>query len=191
MKTLKTVQTLCKLGKIFSTIVYVFCIVGFCCCAVGLLCCALGLKGIELEGKSLELILFENTGVTMGTLYVTIALAALVCAGQAVLAKFAQHYFKRELTDGTPFTLGGAKELQRLGILMICIPIGTSVICSIVYEIIAKLTAVADSVNIEIDSNIVLGAVFILMALICRAGTEMLANKNNADKDADESLPTE
>ena len=46
-------------------------------------------------------------------------LIAGICAGEAVLAKFAEHYFKRELTDGTPFNLGGAKELMRLGILTI------------------------------------------------------------------------
>lgn len=183
MKTLKTIQTLCRIGKVLSTIVYIFCIIGFCCCTVGFCCCVAGLKDLVIDGKTIDLILFENAGISMGDIYVAMALAALVCAGEAVLAKFAQHYFKRELTDGTPFTLGGAKELQRLGILTICIPIGTSIVCSIVYGIIAELTVVADSVNVEIDSNVVLGAVFILMALICRAGTELICAKNSEAED--------
>ena len=33
-------------------------------------------------------------------------------------------YFKNELADGNPFTLRGAKELMRLGILTIAIPLG-------------------------------------------------------------------
>lgn len=55
-----------------------------------------------------------------------------------MLAKFAEHYFKRELADGTPFDLGGAKELMRLGILAICIPIGMQMIAEIVYAVMEQ-----------------------------------------------------
>ena len=43
----------------------------------------------------------------------------IVCAGQAVLAKFAETYFKNKLQAGTPFTFGGAKELLRLGVMFL------------------------------------------------------------------------
>lgn len=62
----------------------------------------------------------------------------ILCAGEAVLAKFAEHYFKRELVDGTPFDLGGAKELRRLGILAICIPIGTQMLAEIIYAVMEQ-----------------------------------------------------
>ena len=65
-------------------------------------------------------------------------LIAGICAGEAVLSKFAEHYFKRELADGTPFNLGGAKELMRLGIFTICIPIGTQIIAEIVYAVMEQ-----------------------------------------------------
>lgn len=66
------------------------------------------------------------------------AAGMILCAGEAVLAKFAEHYFKRELADGTPFDLGGAKELMRLGILAICIPIGMQMIAEIVYAVMEQ-----------------------------------------------------
>ena len=61
----------------------------------------------------------------------------IVCAGQAVLAKFAETYFKNKLQAGTPFTFGGAKELLRLGVLTLVIPTGCSVLGSIAEGIAA------------------------------------------------------
>ena len=60
----------------------------------------------------------------------------VVCAGEAVLAKFAEVYFQNELQAETPFTLAGAKELLRLGILTITIPTGCAVAESIVEGVI-------------------------------------------------------
>ena len=77
---------------------------------------------------------YEN----ISTAYAAMAAGMILCAGEAVLAKFAEHYFKRELADGTPFDLGGAKELMRLGILAICIPIGMQMIAEIVYAVMEQ-----------------------------------------------------
>ena len=44
MNTLKTIQTLSKIGKILSKIVYICCVVGFCGCIVGII--SLGLGGV-------------------------------------------------------------------------------------------------------------------------------------------------
>lgn len=67
------------------------------------------------------------------------ALAAwlIVCAGEGVLAWFAQRYFAAELADGTPFTEGGAKALNRLGILTICLPPGCATLADLAQAIIA------------------------------------------------------
>lgn len=119
MKTLRTIQTLSKVGKILSTIVYIFCIIGFCSCIAGILCIAVGEEAFNLNGKSLNDILMDASEMTLSTLYINMVVGAILCAGEAVLAKFARHYFKRELRDGTPFTLDGANEMKRLGILII------------------------------------------------------------------------
>lgn len=67
------------------------------------------------------------------------ALAAwlIVCAGEGILAWFAQRYFAAELADGTPFTEGGAKALNRLGILTICLPPGCATLADLAQAIIA------------------------------------------------------
>ena len=115
MKTLKTIQTLSKIGKILSKIMFIFCIIGFCGCIVGILSMALGAETLKFGGVTLESILNTEAEVTIGTVYAAMAAGMVLCAGEAMLAKFAEHYFKRELAEGTPFTFAGAKEMLRLG----------------------------------------------------------------------------
>ena len=63
----------------------------------------------------------------------------ILCAGEAVLAKFAEAYFVHELKAGTPFTLAGAKELLRLGVLAIALPAGSHLAANIAQEITAGI----------------------------------------------------
>mgnify|MGYP004528281625 CR=1 FL=1 len=104
-------------------------------------------------------------------------LIAGICAGEAVLAKFAEHYFKRELTDGTPFNLGGAKELMRLGILTICIPLGTQIIAEIVYAVMEQTMQGVTPLQLDNTGSVTLGIMFIVMSLICRYGAELCEGK--------------
>ena len=138
MKTLNNIQKLSKIRKVLSRLVFVFCIIGFCGCIVGILSMALGAPTLKIDGVTLKSILSIESGVTTGTAYAAMAAGMILCAGEAVLAKFAEHYFKRKLADGTPFDLGGAKELMRLGILAICIPIGMQMIAEIVYAVMEQ-----------------------------------------------------
>lgn len=67
----------------------------------------------------------------------------IVCAGQAVLAKFAETYFKNKLQAGTPFTLG-----RREG-------------------------AAALDLSFDNGASIVLGVMFLPGSLLCRYGAEL------------------
>ena len=173
MKTLKTIQTLSKIGKVLSKIMFIFCIIGFCGCIVGILSMALGAPTLKIGGVTLESILNTEAEVTIGTVYAAMAAGMILCAGEAVLAKFAEHYFKRELADGTPFTFAGAKAMLRLGILTICLPIGTQIIAEIIHAVIEQ--AMQDVAPLRLDSvgSVALGVMFIVMSLICRYGADM------------------
>lgn len=173
MKTLNTIQKLSKIGKVLSKIVFIFCIVGFCGCIVGILSMTLGTPTLKIGGVTLESILNTEAEVTVGTVYAAMTTGMILCAGEAVLAKFAEHYFKRELADGTPFTLGGAKEMQRLGILTICIPICTQIIAEIVYAVMEQTVQGVAPLRLDNNGSVALGVMFIVLSLICRCGTEI------------------
>lgn len=177
MGSLKTIQVLAKIGKIMSKIVYICCIVGFCGCIAGMLSLAVGAEALKLGGVTLHSIIQSKANLSVNSLYATMAVGMLLCAGEGVLAKFAEHYFARELADGTPFDFGGAKELFRLGVLTISIPLGTMLIGEIVYAILAELYADIAPLELKGYDAVWLGAVFMIVSALCRHGAELKDGK--------------
>ena len=172
MNTLKTIQTLAKIGKVFSKIIFVCCIVGFCFCIAGIVSLALGAESFRLGGVSIRGIIENDAGMSTPALYVSIAVGAVCCAAEAVLSKFAEVYFRHELADGNPFTLRGAKELLRLGILTIAIPLGTVIVCSIGVAIAEVIYPGVDELSIGEFTSVGLGVMMIVLSLFCRYGAE-------------------
>lgn len=173
MKTLRTLQTLSKIGKIISKIIFIFCLIGGIGCIVGIICLAVILDGFKLGGITIHGIIEKNAEISIGTCYSAMAVGIILCAGEAVLCKLAENYFKNELEAGTPFTLSGARELMRLGICTICIPIGTAIAAGITYSIMsAFFTDIADF-NLNNTSQIGIGVMFIVTSLLCRHGAEI------------------
>ena len=107
----------------------------------------------------------------------------VVCAGEAVLAKYAELYFKNELAAGNPFTFAGAKELLRLGIITAVIPTVCAVVGSIVEGIASGIMDVEKAVELNMpfgtEGNITLGIMFIIAALLCRYGAEIREGRKN------------
>ncbi len=181
MKTLKTIQTLSKIGKILSKLVFIFCIVGFCGCIVGILSMALGAPALKIGGVTLKSILNAGAEVTAGTAYAAMAAGMILCAGEAVLAKFAEHYFGRELADGTPFSLGGAKEMMRLGIMTICIPVGAQLVAEIVHAVIKQTMQGVAPLRLDNAGSVALGVMLLVMSLVCRYGAERQEERSIAE----------
>ena len=179
MKSLNTIQTLSRIGKVLSKIAFILSIIGFCGCIAGLLSLSFGKGGlIKLGGVTLHALISEKYGLKS----ITAALSGwlIVCAGEAVLAKFVQVFFQNEQKAGTPFTLAGAKELLRLGILTLAIPTGCAVAGSIVEGIIAGFMNVEKAAAMDLyfdqDAGIVLGIAMLLASLLCRYGAELREN---------------
>ncbi len=183
MNTLKTIQTLAKIGKAFSKIIFVCCIVGFCGCIVGIVSLALGAETFKLGGVTIHSMIENEAGMSLPTLYASMAVGLLFCGAEAVLCKFAEAYFKHELADGDPFTLRGAKELLRLGILTIVIPLGTVIVCSIGVAIADNMVPGIDKLSIGEFSSVGLGVMMIVLSLFCRYGAERNEGKPDVCKD--------
>lgn len=181
MKTLKTLQTLSKIAKILCKIVFVCCIVGACGCVLGIIGIAACLP-LVIDGRTFEEILLAEANVTAGTMYATMVAGIIACGVEIVLAKFAEKYFDNELLDGTPFTERGAKELLRLGILTVCLPIGSTIVIAIANAVIGVMCGAVAPLEFDNSSSVVLGVAFIIVALICRLGAETearIANESN------------
>lgn len=95
MKTLTTIQKISRLGKTLSKIAFVFSVIGFAGCLAGL--CGMGLGGgtlIKIGGITLHGWILNDYGYSMGSIAAALAAWVIVCAGEAVLAKFSERYFK-------------------------------------------------------------------------------------------------
>ncbi len=185
MKSLKNIQTLSKIGKILSKIAFIFSVIGFCGCIAGLLSLSLGNGSlIKIGDVTLHGWIRNEYGYNIKSICATLSGWLIVCAGETVLAKFAECYFQNELKAETPFTFAGAKELMRLGILTFVLPTGCAILGSIVEGImigfmkVPKDTAMMD-MYFDHASSIALGIMFILLSLLCRYGAEVRAGKEN------------
>ena len=182
MKTLNTIQTLSKIGKVLSKIDYIFCLIGAIGCAVGLATLPFADQGIfKIGGESIHGLIVNRAGIDLNSLYSLMTGAMIVCIGQAITAKFAERYFSYELTAGTPFTFAGAKELLRLGIITICVPLGCLILAEIVSGIIAGFLNCEDLLKIENGGSVTLGVVFIIISLLCRYGAEQEASQTTKE----------
>ena len=178
MKTLNVIQTLAKIGWILSKIIFICCIVGFCFCLVGLLTVSVGTGSLKIGGVSVHSLVEENAGMDLHTTVAAMVVAQICCAAEAILSRFALLYFEHELAAGTPFTIQGAKELQKLGILTIAIPLGAVILCAIAVAVGKHVDPNLGEVSYGDYASVGLGLSMLVMSLLCRLGAEKAdANK--------------
>lgn len=174
MKSLKIIQTLCKLGKIFSKIVFICAIIGCAGCLVGILALiAAGDLSVKIGGESLESLLWVEAGIGVGTIWASIFVGLFLCGAQIVVSKMACNYFTHELAAGTPFTMEGAKELMHLGINTIWVPLAGIVLASVSQGIIGALWEDVAPLSLDNGDSLVLGVCFIIISVLCRYGAEL------------------
>lgn len=177
MKSLKSIQTLSKLGKILSKIAFIFSVIGFCGCIAGLVSLLFGNGSLlRIGGVTLHSLIPEDRGYNMKSISAALSGWMIVCAGEAVVAKFAEIYFKHELQAETPFTSSGAYELKRLGILTIAVSAGCAVLGTIVQELVVGFAGgeVLMENTYDCESAVFIGIMFIIMSIFCRYGAEVI-----------------
>ena len=177
MKTLNTLQTLSKIAKILSRIAFVCATVATCICVVGLICTAFGGGEVfKIGGVTVYGLLKVDSEEGLKLVSTALSGALITSIGMAVLAYFAEKCFANELKAGTPFTQEWAKELMRLGILIIVVPTACVVAAEIVQGIVAGVLDASKENMLDIrfdnEGSIVTGVAMIVMSLLCRYGAE-------------------
>lgn len=181
MKSLKTIQTLSKVGKILSKIVFICSIIGICGYIIGIIALKVGANVLEAYGATFDAFFPAGSKITENTIYAFFISSTLVLIGEAVVAWFAERYFKRELKDGTPFTIEGSKQMLILGIIVICVPIVAQLFSEIAYTLMQSIFDNVADISINYGSSIGIGVMFILTSVICRYGAELNQNRENQE----------
>lgn len=181
MESLKTIQALSKIGKVLSTVTFVLSVVGVCLCIFSLIVVASGVEKLfTIGGVTVYPGIFApNMGKEVLAL---IAAWMIVCAGEAVVSCFVKKYFSNELKEGTPFGFSGAKELKRLGIIVISVTLGCYIFAEIAGEIILEFMDITSQIDFnstfDNEGAIAIGIMFIVFAQFCKHGAEVSKKRN-------------
>lgn len=164
-KTLKTIQTIMKVGRIIAKILLVLFIIGAVLSLIGFL---LLIAGVDtLVGFITE----ANAEVDIGDCYFNCIWGCISGVANAVLAWLAIKYFNQELSVGTPFTFDGAKELFRLGIINLSVVLGLSVMQTLIYGIIWIYFPTIETSNTEFSFSA--GLLMLILSLVFKHGAEI------------------
>lgn len=181
-KTLETIQMIFKIAKILATIAFVFSIVGAVFCLLGffsttaVLALPFSVGDVNIHG-----LIEENSGMATGAIYSALSVGLITCIGQIVISYFAKTYFKHELDAGTPFTFAGAKEMLRLGILSMAIPVACMFLCGIVHGILSVTFGAIGELEMDEAFSVTMGLMFLVMSFILKHGAEIREEKNTVE----------
>lgn len=177
MNSLKTLQTLAKLGKIFSKIIFICCIVGASGCVVGAFGLILGNQCFKIAGISFYGLIQTSADIGAGTLWASLVVGAIFSIGEIILANRAYRYFSHLVIAETPFTIDGARELMHLGIWTVCMSAGSTLLAQIVQGILAQLIPDVERLSLDFGQGIALGVMFLVVSVLCRYGAELRHKK--------------
>ncbi len=168
-KSLKTIQTLSKICRILSKIVFICCIVGAVLCIIGLAGLGMGAdNSVKLGGVTVYGLLQDVEGLDTKLICAISAQVLVFAIAEAIVAKFAEVYFKNELKTGTPFTFEGAKEMRRLGILAIALSLAAAIIAGIIVTPLG-----AEEYQISGDVAVGTGLMLLVLSVIFKYGAEV------------------
>ena len=180
-KSLKTIQTQSKIGRVLSEIVFICSLVSAGLCLAGMTALALGVEdAFRIGGVTVHSIIANEINMTTDQMLSALVVSLIFSAGEAVLSKFAEVYFKHELAAQTPFTFDGAKEMLRLGILAVAIPIGTQLIAAVVNGILSEILSGTWNTEVRSGDSVAIGIMFMVSSVIFKYGAELKGEKENA-----------
>lgn len=189
-KSLKTVQTICKVCKVLAEIAFVMFVVIVALMLVAAIFTGTGKMDALLSSGGVVLDdMLQQTGVTQDYMVAVLVCMTIIIAAEAVVAKFINVYFKHELKAGTPFTFEGAKEMLRLGIITIAVPVGASLAATIVFDIMAAGSGLDSEFNFEISLG--MGLMFLALSPLLKHGTELRLRAQNAEEKLAEEKPAD
>ncbi len=162
-KTLNTIQTIMKVGRIIAKILFVLCIVGAVLSLFGF--------GLLIAAASLAELIEANAEISIEDCYFGCISGCISCVAEAVLAWLAIKYFDHELAAGTPFTFDGAKELFRLGIINLAVMVGLSVVQNLIFGMLWIYFPTIEAPDTTVSFTT--GLAMLMLSLVFKHGAEI------------------
>ena len=168
MKNLQTIQKAYHIFEILLKIAMIAAFVWAGLAFLGLFCQILLYYDVWPFGFDMKIIM-DTVGIKSINEIIGSLLSSFIFAiTYGILSIFAVNYVKSEQIDGTPFTENGAKQIRRLGIQTIIMPIVAEIITAVIHEIF--------DVTFRTDwggSEIIVGFLLIFASFVFCYGAEL------------------
>lgn len=174
MKSLQIIQTIAKVCKVICKVVFIVSVVGACLCAAGGIWLAIfGQDPIRIGDVNVSGLIASEAGVGTPVLLASVIVNGIFCIASAIVSKFGEKYLTNELADGTPFTLRGAKEMRRLGIIDIVATFVSGGLCAGGLAVASMFIPEINEDLFEGGMSMGLGVMLILLSVFCQYGAEL------------------
>lgn len=163
MKSLERIKKIEKVLYILSKIAFIFSIIG----CVG---CVIGVISVGIWGKNVEI---HNYLISIGVDYnfdkaICVCLCGVIeCGFMIALYSFVKNFYKKSMELYDPFNKTLAKDMKKMGILHIVLPLLASIIIATIIACFG-----IDNFNMSNLSSITLGIVYLIVACILDYGAE-------------------
>lgn len=176
---LKILQTLAKLGKIFSKIIMIFSIVATVGCAIGLIALLVSTNNLSSMDSSFYSSIEAETNIPFIAAYAGCIVGLLTCPVEIINCVFAKKYFEYQLEIGTPFNEECANRMKKLGIVCIVTSLITTILTAVINVISLNGTDLINDFEFDFASGLSLGITFIIISIILKSATQQIENQNN------------
>lgn len=175
---LNRIQKISKIAEIICKVLFILSVVGTCIITVSIILFLIfGNFSVKIGSIDIHNIIDGYDQITKPQLCL-IALRGLVeSVVSAILFGFAKNYLSSEIIDGTPFTEKGSKEIFRLGVLTIALPLAALFVISVINELL-KIES-----GFEAEIPVTAGIILIIASLIFSYGADLEKNKQKEESD--------
>lgn len=172
--TLSIIQLGAKIARIVSKVLMVIGIVAGASCVLGIISLAvIGAGSVNLLGVDFHSLVEVEAGVPLETAYISMATGIIMCLALALNGGFTTSFFKKELEAGTPFDFGIAKGMFKLGIIIMAVTLGATILAGISEEIMNNIMGLDYSSELDIGGSFTTGLMFFAMSFVCKYGAEV------------------
>ena len=180
-KSLSNILTVFKIARILAKIVFILCIIGAAGCLLGALC-------LPLAGHFLSMEELAEQGLDLHSESLSCIIGVISCVGEAILAFWAEKYFKNVLAVGSPFTFESAKECFRIGVASLIISASISIASAIVVGIVVAMAQMnAHEPDFSTSISLSTGLFFMFISLLFKHGAELKASAEEVIRETFES----
>ena len=179
-KNLHTIQVLAKVGRIVARIIWIACTVATVLLLCGMVSLACGLDGlIKVGDVTIRGLVTAETELSTQQFYIVCVAGAIMAAGNAIMAWFADRYFTLQIKTGTPFTNTCANGMRKLGLIYVIGAIITNSVAGLAVLIMQSAMDTTVVLNLEGGSGIIAGIMFLVFSVLFRYGAEKITPPDN------------